>query len=199
MGYHLAGFDVVGVDHNPQPHYPFEFIRADVLMLEPTFVAAFDAIHASPPCQRYSQAAKLHANSTTHPDLVEPTRAMLDASGLPYVIENVVGAPLETGIVLCGTMFGLPLIKHRCFEGNFPLFTLLPPCNHTNVYDPWHGAGRSAEKFRAAQETPWIPSSGGASRKRGETGDLSNAIPPAYTRFIGGELLRLLATRKEAA
>ncbi len=193
VGYSRAGFDVMGVDIQKQPNYPFPFIQADALDLDPAFLASFDALHASPPCQRYSPAARLHANSETHPDLVGPTRAMLEASGKPFVIENVVGAPIRPDLMLCGTMFGLRIVKHRQFECSFPVPVLLPPCDHFDVYDPWHGPGRSADKFRDAQGIHWLPTNGGASRKRGETGCLSNAIPPAYTRFVGLQLMAALA------
>jgi hypothetical protein len=89
-------------------------------------------------------------------------------------------------------MFGLEIAKHRVFELGFPAFALVAPCNHVGLYDPWHGRGRTAARFRAAQGTPWIPIGGGAKRKRGETGDLFNAIPPAYTEFLGGLLLEHL-------
>src|ERR1044072_2917632 len=93
MGYHQAGFDVVGVDIKAQPRYPFEFIQADCLGLDPAFVASFDAIHATPPCQKHTAMKTMH-NAREHPDLVPQTRAMLVASGLPWAMENVVGAPL---------------------------------------------------------------------------------------------------------
>jgi DNA (cytosine-5)-methyltransferase 1 len=193
MGYHRAGFEVVGVDINRQGNYPFEFIQADCLTLDPAFVASFDAIHASPPCQAYTRKAadwgRKRTHWTKHPDLVEPTRGVLIASGRPYVIENVVGAPVRADLVLCGSMFGLSIIKHRCFELSFPVACLLPSCNHAGAYNPWQGKGRSAEKLRAAQGIDWLPMSGGASRKNGYTGDLFNAIPPAYTKFIGEQLL----------
>lgn len=199
MGYYHAGFDVVGVDINPQPHYPFEFIQADCMGLGHAFLGSFDAIHASPPCQRYSGAAKLHSNSESHPDLINPTRAMLVASGAPHVIENVEGAPIRSDIMLCGTMLGLRIVKHRHFECSFPVFALVPECDHSDVYDPWHGKGRTAAEFRQAQGTPWIPMAGGASRKQGRTGDLFNAIPPAYTRFIGRQLREHIEARRLAA
>lgn len=193
MGYHRAGFEVVGVDQNPQPHYPFEFVLGDCLALDPEWVAGFDAIHASPPCQHYSEAAKLHDNRDDHPDLIAPTRAALVASGRPWIIENVVGAPMRADLTLCGTMFGLKIAKHRGFELSFPAFALLPPCDHSEVYDPWHGPGRTASRFREAMGIDWLPIMGGASRKRGITGDLSNAIPPAFTEYLSGLLLAHLA------
>ncbi len=122
VGYARAGFDVLGVDLNPQPHYPLPFIEADALKLDLEFIASFDAIHASPPCQSYSDLAKRNRNADAWPRLIEPVRAILAASGLPYVIENVEGAPLLNPAVLCGTMFeGLRVLRHRLFETNFPL------------------------------------------------------------------------------
>lgn len=203
MGYSRAGFDVVGVDINPQPHYPFEFIQADCLALDPDWVAGFDAIHASPPCQKHTRKTptwgRKRTNWIEHIDLIPETREMLEAAGRPYIIENVVGAPIRADVTLCGTMFGLRIIKHRQFECSFPLFGLLPGCDHSDVYNPWQGAGRSAEKFRAAQDTPWIPMAGGASRKQGITGDLYNAIPPAFTEWLGRRLLDHIASRRAAA
>ncbi len=105
VGYSRAGFEVIGVDIKPQPNYPFQFIQADALKLDPKFIASFDAIHASPPCQSYSDLAKRNGNADEWPRLIEPVREMLIQSGLPYVIENVDGAPLINFVVLCCTMF----------------------------------------------------------------------------------------------
>ena len=126
MGYHRAGFEVVGVDINPQPRYPFEFHQADALEYP---LAGFDAIHASPPCQRFSTMTKRWARSSSHSDLIEPTRSRLRESMLPYVIENVAGAPLVGPIRLCGSSFGLPVRRHRLFEMSSPPL-LVPPCQH---------------------------------------------------------------------
>jgi DNA (cytosine-5)-methyltransferase 1 len=206
MGYSRAGFDVVGVDINPQPHYPFPFIRQDVLSLDQRFLRWFAAIHASPPCQLYTRKSakwgRERKHFIEHPDLIEPTRTMLEASGLPYVLENVMGAPMRADLVLCGTMFGLRIIKHRQFECNFHVPCLLPSCDHSDVYNPWQGTGRSAAEHREAQGTPWIPQCGGASRKAGYTGDLNNAIPPAYTQFVGEHLIahiEAIAEQRRAA
>lgn len=106
MGYHRAGFRVVGVDIEPQPHYPFEFHQADALTFP---LDGFDAYHASPPCQRYSMITKLHGRAIveSHPDLIDPTRYRLKSSGKPYIIENVPQAPLKDAVTLCGSMFNL--------------------------------------------------------------------------------------------
>lgn len=200
MGYHLAGFDVTGVDINRQKYFPFEFIQADALQLEIEFLRRFDAIHASPPCQKYTKKpgtwGRGRVHWTEHPELIEATREMLDEAGRPYVIENLGGAPIRGDMMLCGTMFGLRIIKHRFFETSFPIFELMPPCDHRDTYNPWSGKGRSIKQFREAMGTPWLPCDGGASKKRGATGDISNAIPPAFTQWIGERLLDHL---KEAA
>src|SRR5690348_3701176 len=121
-GYQDAGFYVVGVDKEPQPNYCGDvFIQTDALeILAEWHFDAFDAIHASPPCQRYSLAQNASKNADAHPDLVEPVREALQATGLPYVIENVPGAPLLDPITLCGKSFGLNVKRHRLFETNWP-------------------------------------------------------------------------------
>lgn len=197
MGYYRAGFEVFGVDIHPQPHYPFAFALADAMEVG---LEGYDAIHASPPCQLYTHKptgwGRARVHQIDHPDLLAPTRARLVASGVPYVIENVPESPLAAGMQLCGTMFGLTIAKHRLFETNWPLPILAPfGCDHRNLYDPWKGAGRTADKLRAAQDTPWIPMAGGSGRRSGVTGDLYNAIPPAYTEWVGGLLLAQLRVR----
>lgn len=204
MGYYRAGFDrIIGVDINPQPNYPFEFVQGDALELGHTLAPQVDAIHASPPCQAYTRKAATWGRErkhwADHPNLVGPTRELLESLGKPYVIENVPGAPIRGDMTLCGTMFGLRIIKHRNFELSFLAAYILPPCDHSDVYNPWQGKGRSADKLRAAQGIDWLPISGGASRKNGYTGDLFNAIPPAYTEFVGLHLLHHIRARKEAA
>lgn len=137
MGYHRAGFDVVGVDVRPQPRYPFRFVQADAVWFASLGLTHFTAIHASPPCQDYSKAMR-HL-SGTYPRLIDPVRELLAASGLPWVIENVLGAPLPAqddlfgahGTELCGSMFGLQMAglqvrRHRLFESSFPM---APPCD----------------------------------------------------------------------
>lgn len=211
MGYHRAGFEVVGVDINRQPHYPFEFHQADAMEFMEALVygdgvasdqgrlslSMFDAIHASPPCQAYSNTRNLWPGAeyaSRHPDLLGPIRDKLVASGVPYVIENVEGSPIRAAIMLCGTMFDLNIKKHRWFETSFDVLMAPASCgDHRNLYNPWKGAPgvRTADRYREAQGTPWIPGEGGASRKTAiRTGaDCSDAIPPAYTEWIGKQLL----------
>ncbi len=188
MGYHRAGFEVVGVDINPQPRFPFEFHQADALTYP---LDGFDVIHASPPCQKFSAMQNIHKNQERHPDLIEPTREKLIKSGLPYVIENVPGAPLLNPMRLCGTMFGLRIIRHRIFESTikWPILTDLRECNHSDVYDPWH-AGEQArgerEKLSAALGIDWFMTRPG----------VRNAIPPAYTEYIGRQLMTRISKLK---
>jgi len=116
--------------------------------------------------------------------LVVPTRDLLEKIGRPYIIENVVGAPLRVDLMLCGTMFGLRIIRHRIFESNMPMPLLTPVCNHADVYDPWRG-NKNADEFRKAMGVDWMRDTGGGKRK----GALSQAIPPAYTKFIGSQIM----------
>lgn len=136
MGYHLAGFEVVGVDKEKQKNYPFTFIQADALEYLAECGHCFDAIHTSPPCQLFSPLRHLpNFRKGKHEDLIEPTRATLIATGKPYVMENVPGAPLVNPFTLCGTMFnlrtdcGAELRRHRLFETNW-WFGMVPPCAH---------------------------------------------------------------------
>ena len=199
-GYSDSGFEVVGVDINPQPNYPFEFIQADVLNMDIGFLQDFDAIHASPPCQSYSDLAKRNRNADAHPRLIEPVREMLDKSGRPYVIENVEGAPLQNPIVLCGTMFkGLRVIRHRLFEANFPLVapehiphkehprvhTLDKRKNHYGKTDEWKdfvqvtgGGNSSVAAARDAMGIDWMTKK-----------EINESIPPAYTKYIGLQIM----------
>lgn len=134
MGYHLAGFEVIGVDIEPQPRYPFRFIQADALDFIRLCGHWFDCIHASPPCQAYGVTKSL--TTKEYPKLIETVRELLRATGKPYVIENVPGAPLKNTITLCGTMFGLKTIRHRLFETNPPLFWPPAQCQHVGRRAP---------------------------------------------------------------
>jgi DNA (cytosine-5)-methyltransferase 1 len=192
MGYHRAGFEVVGVDINPQPRFPFEFIQADAMTFLddwPVWVAElFDAIHASPPCQSYSYMSSCRPGlSGTYPDLIEAVREQLNNSGLPYVIENVPNAPLRADVTLCGHMFGLELYRHRIFESNRPLTepdhpVHVKPGGRAGHWKPGEvisvaGNFAPAAVARKAMDIDWM--------NRAELGE---AIPPAYTEYIGGLL-----------
>ena len=206
-GYAKAGFEVFGVDISPQPNYPFHVRQADALALDPEFLAGFDAIHASPPCQSYSDLAKRNGNAHEWPRLVEPVREMLVRTGLPYVIENVDGAPLINAVVLCGTMFPpLRVLRHRLFEANFEI---VPPPHkkHPKVHtfdrrkshfgktDEWRdfvqvtgGGNCSLAAAREAMGIDWMTKN-----------EINESIPPAYTEFIGHELLRYMSFVAEGA
>jgi DNA (cytosine-5)-methyltransferase 1 len=198
VGYARAGFDVVGVDIKPQPNYPFEFVQDDALDYFEKYTRGrwWAAVHASPPCQRFSDLAKRNGNGHTWPDLIAPTRALLRRCGLPYVIENVEGAPLLDPVVLCGTQFpGLRVIRHRLFETSFP--ALAPPHGrHPLVFT--HDK-RKAHYGKLDQDTSFVQVTGGGNatvaNKRAAMGidwmsggELNEAIPPAYTEYIGAQL-----------
>jgi DNA (cytosine-5)-methyltransferase 1 len=189
MGYHRAGFDVVGVDINPQPHYPFEFHQADALTFP---LDGFDAIHASPPCQVFVTRGRTQrrADRAPHLDLVPQTRARLEPSGVPWVMENVATSSLRRDLVLCGSMFGLKVRRHRHFESPFVVpWTLV--CNHTGrifgVYG--HGAGPRRERTDWGTVADWRGAMGIDWMTRDE---ITQAIPPAYTEWIGAQLLRAI-------
>ncbi len=206
VGYSRAGFDVVGVDIKPQPNYPLPFIQTDVMALDPGFLASFDAIHASPPCQSYSDLAKRNRNADAWPRLIDPVREMLIQSGLPYIIENVEGAPLQKPVVLCGTMFkGLRVLRHRLFETNFPLVapahgkhpkvhTFDKRKSHYGKTDDMRdfvqvtgGGNSSIAAARDAMGIDWMTKN-----------ELNEAIPPAYTQYIGEQLLDHMLSIKHA-
>jgi DNA (cytosine-5)-methyltransferase 1 len=181
MGYHRAGFEVVGVDIKPQPHYPFEFHQADALTYP---LDGFDVIHASPPCQLYSRR---NTAGRQYPDLVGSIRSRMN--GHRHVIENVVGAPLRTSMMLCGTMFGLMVLRHRLFEispePTPKLFDI--SCDHKGNaghdlrrarYLTVVGHAFPADQARTAMGVDWMTRD-----------ELSQAIPPAYTEHIGKALL----------
>ncbi len=205
MGYSRAGFDVVGVDLHPQPNYPFEFHQGDALEYLAAHGAEFDVIHASPPCQAHttvSATARRH-HGAKYNDLIGPTRSALLMLGLPYLIENVVGAPLVRPVQLCGSSFGLNLERHRLFECSFPVE--VPPCDHAWQTPRFqsldsrmvkagklarvvgvHGNCNYAGEFPircAAMGIDWMTSA-----------ELCQAIPPAYTEYLGRQLSAYLET-----
>ena len=152
MGYHRAGFTVIGIDTKPQPHYPFEFIQCDwEEALEGYPHLDFDAIHASPPCQAYSLAAS-GRRRLNHPDLIAPVRQRLLQIGLPWIIENVPQAPLLSPITLCGTSFGLPILRHRSFGLSFAL-PHWPKCHYSPTARVRH-AGYHAYPYARKTWTP---------------------------------------------
>lgn len=195
-GYHRAwpAATIVGIDIEPQPNYPFEFIQCDAFDHLDT-VYPYDFVHASPPCQRYSDLAKRNGNAEKWPDLVGRVRYRLGNTGVPWVIENVEGAPLN-GVTLCGTMFpGLRVLRHRIFEANFPITVPAHP-KHPLVFT--HDK-RKAHYGQLNQDTSFVQVTGGGNARVANkaaamgidwmTGaELNEAIPPAYTEYIGNEL-----------
>ena len=205
MGYARAGFEVVGVDINPQPHFPFEFIQAD--WRDPLTVlpelwendGRFYGVHASPPCQHYSTMTKKWGRQDDHPDLIEAVQIALRSLSdgdrfVPYVIENVVGAPLDDPVMLCGTMFGLEsqgygLQRHRIFESNVWFF---PPamCHHSLPALPvyGHAGGRSRRDGLTFPGTDAWREGMGIDWMTGK--ELAESIPPAFTEYIGQQILK---------
>lgn len=203
MGYHLAGFDVTGVDAKAMPRYPFAFVKANVMGLDPNWLAQFDVIAASPPCKVHT--AMKAFSGAHHLDLIPQTRAMLKASGKFYVIENVMGAPLIDPIMLCGSAFGMHVERHRLFESNVRLTS--PGCHHAAQhanspgypYADYHsgikvmktspvvsvfGRGRGfgpgeTDLWRRVMQMSWASKDG-----------LREAIPPPYTKFIGEQIIK---------
>lgn len=199
-GYQLAGFRVTGVDKEAQPRYiGDEFIQGDALemLADASFLALFDALAASPPCQDYSKAMR-HLTGG-YPRLIDPVRERFSASGLPWVIENVPGAPLPVqtdlfgahGTELCGTMFGLPVWRHRLFETSFPV-AAPRGCDHSaqpmNPHRAVRPGGRTTERlWREAMGVGWTDKEGGR-----------EAVPPAYTEYLGQALLEHMTTEAAA-
>lgn len=207
MGYHRAGFDVVGVDIKPQPRYPFTFIQADVMSLGWLLNEVewpFDAIHASPPCQPFTRGRKVAPGpGTTGLDLLAPTRTLLQGAGVSWVIENVPGAPLENPVTLCGSMFGLAVQRHRLFESSE---WLSPPgeCRHREQGKPVGVYHKMGDQVKGVDHTTGNVVYGGRTAATLEEGqaamgidwmewkELREAIPPDYTEWIGRQLLASL-------
>lgn len=193
-GYHDSyKFTITGVDIAPQPKYPYDFVQSDALEFVAKYGKEFDAVHASPPCQNYSSSTNTwKVKGNTYSDLVADTRDVLIKLGKPYVIENVVGAPLLNPIVLCGTMFNLCIYRHRLFESNFVI--LQPPHKEHTVPQtkmgrpPKHGEYMQVvgnfsgvSLARKVMEIDWLGQK-----------ELAQAIPPAYTRYISPFLVRAI-------
>lgn len=193
MGYHRAGFEVSGIDIKHGKRYPFTYYRLDFNTLDVDMLRGYDFIHASPPCQTFSITKNLRnaqGNSTSKVDLLEPTRKLLQESGVPYIIENVPGAPLINPVQLCGSSFGLKVRRHRLFESNLPLVG--STCDHKKqgrpigVYgsmkDEIPSGGKTATSIEEARESmgiDWMI-----------WGELVEAIPPAYTEYLGKQVIK---------
>ncbi|MFE5828712.1 SAM-dependent methyltransferase [Streptomyces sp. NPDC056508] len=198
MGYHLAGFTVLGVDVDAQPRYPFAFVQADAVEFIRRYGHLFDSHSASPPCQLYSKTHRIMKND--HPDLIGPTREALEATGRPWVIENVVdaGPELRDPVMLCGATFGLETYRHRLFEAGGGFILDVPDhlehvARTTKMGRPvqpgefMHVVGNftGVDKGREVMQMPWANRDG-----------LREAIPPAYTEWIGARLGEHLATQR---
>jgi hypothetical protein len=175
MGYHRAGFDVVGVDIKPQPNYPFEFVQGDALDA-PVAYSEFDVIHASPPCQGYANVTRWRGSHDDHEQLITPTRQLLQATCLPYVIENVRTKALRPCVVLCGSMFGLPIRRHRGFETSWGMSPLVLSCHHRSTDMAFEHKHERA--YADAMGCEWMTAR-----------EAREAIPPAYALFLGEQLM----------
>lgn len=192
-GYSRAGFEVVGVDINPQPRYPFEFHRANALEYLDEHGHKFDVIHASPPCQGYSNLRHISKAKSikNNPLLIDPVRYLLKKIGKPYIIENVESAPLENPIMLCGTMFGMKTTRHRLFETNPPLWFPPSSCNHSGeLYSVLTKSCRPAGDLRSKSSHNLGKSIMGIDWMTQY--ELGEAIPPVYTEWIGKKIMACL-------
>lgn len=184
----MAGFSVVGVDIDNQPRYPYQFFKQDVMSLDTDWIKRnFDAVHASPPCQSYSSAFKHMAHP--QPMLIDDVRQILQRTGLPYIIENVVGAPLIDPVVVCGTGLGMRIYRHRLFESNFKLVGT--KCDHRNLaMNPHNFQGRARIYREFPGESPevvWGKEMGVQWMNKHETRE---SIPPLYTKYLGEQMIR---------
>lgn len=206
VGYHRAGFEVVGVDINPQPDYPFEFIQADAIdILKDVDLSGFHAIHTSPPCQAHSYISKGTNKGREYINLVPETRELLARAeknyGVVTVIENVPGAGLRKDAVLCGEMFGLSVIRHRHFEMSFHPKRIAHKPHRGKVAGWRHGVIQSGPyvsvygdggykgtvaEWQEAMDIVWTDN-----RK-----SIAEAIPPAYTEWLGKDILVHLSARR---
>lgn len=207
-GYRRAGFDVTGVDIEDQPTYRARFgtfVQADALTFP---LDGFDVVHASPPCQAnilgLGAVNRALGRVSSHVDLIPPVRARLLAAGVPYVIENVVGANLRGAVRLCGSSFGLPIHRHRLFESSELL--MVPDCEHDRLREAkyWTSTRKKGEAKRAY--TVQVYGNGGERHEWGPAlgidwmnhDELIQAIPPAYTECLGVQLLRVVEARRAA-
>jgi DNA (cytosine-5)-methyltransferase 1 len=194
-GYHRAGFEVVGVDHEPQKNYPYEFIQMDAFEALDRFGTYFDAIHASPPCQGYSVMQNLGWHKDiTYPLLIDPVRDRLDKLKCSYVIENVMGAKLDANY-LCGGMFGLRVYRHRLFETNF--FWLAPGHPRHTFLQGMPGAPKPRWARQSTSPGPdewrkWQLQPDAMGIDWMTKNELAQAIPPIYTEYIGNVMRQTL-------
>lgn len=207
MGYHRAGFDVVGVDINPQKRYPFTFVQMNAIEAMfrlwiglpihdeiglPWYLSDFDAIHASPPCQAYTRAGHVHKKE--HPDMIPATRLGLRRLALPYVIENVEGSPLQGDLMLCGTMFGLNCRRHRIFETTLPMMLAPYTCRCagravTGELLNYHNTAQRNLYLEKHPDTHKIAFGKALGVEWMSFDEAQEAIPPAYTEFVGRRML----------
>lgn len=200
-GLKRAGFEPFGVDIEDQLEYPFAFEQRDVLSLPLTCLRSFDLIWASPPCQHFTAYKRRPGHVAPAFNLIPETRAMLQASGVPYIIENVVGAPLESPTMLCGSMFGLDVQRHRIFETSFPVAA--PACDHSVWTARFPPATNRKNKRKTVEVGVYrIPL---ATQRRAmgidwmSLGKLSQAVPPAYAEYLGLAARAHIMTRRRAA
>lgn len=200
VGLERAGFDVTGVDINPQPHHRGgRFLQADALevLLDLAFLRSFDFIHASPPCQAHSCTRVL--TGRRHLDLIPVTRERLLASGVPYTIENVPGAPLVNPALVCGLALGLGVKRHRLFESSFLLFGTHCPAGHPGQWVSVYGHGKAgvSERYRSRENKRGFRTLQQAQQAMGidwmNRNEICQAIPPVYGEWIGRQALAYLA------
>lgn len=204
VGYHRAGFDVVGVDIAFQKNYPFTFHQGDALAFCREHGHEFDAIHASPPCQRHVSGLRAVNQArgrdvSGHADLVMPTLRLLEELSLPWIVENVEGAPLASGVRLCGSAFGLPIRRHRRFQSSHVIFGT--PCNHRwQTEERYWTSAYKADGARSRSTVVQVYGRGGETHEWGPAlgidwmtrDELTQAIPPAYTEYLGTQLRKVL-------
>lgn len=196
MGYHRAGWEVVGVDIEPQPHYPFKFWQGNALDWE--YFGSFDAVHASPPCQEFTVYRNARPGAEPRwPNLIPQTRELLQRSGLPWVMENVPGAPMVNPIRLCGTSFGIPVRRHRLFESSFSMMSV--PCDHARFTERRFPGSSNRPNGRTVCNVGEYRVPLAVQKECMEVDwdvtlhELSEAIPPCYTEHIGKQLIEALA------
>lgn len=201
-GYRRAGFDILGVDVSEEPNYPGPSVRADALeFLATADLSRFDVVHASPPCQRFTAYRRRGAGvGESYPDLIAPVREALMATGKPWVIENVPGAPLRYPVQLCGSSFGLDVRRHRLFECSEPL--MVPMCEHGSQLPRFPCATNRSNLRCTVEIGVWrIP----LAVQQAAMGidwmtlpELSQAVPPAYTQHVGDALLQAVSRERAA-